>query len=86
MKIAVIILAFAAIIVVVGGTWRADRDLGHAIEDYVRAFDAAKNESDTIGRRYIVDPNGNVTTTPAAPADNGGDTGGAVVPGFPVGG
>ena len=40
MRIAVIILAFAAIIVVVGGAWRADRDLGHTIEDYVQAFDA----------------------------------------------
>ena len=49
------------------------RKRGHT-RVYVRAFDAAKNESDTIGRRYLVDPNGRVTTPNNG--NNGGNTGG----------
>ena len=51
------------------------RKRGHT-RIYVRAFDAAKNESDTIGRRYIIDTSGRVMTS-SQTGDNGdnGDNG-----------
>ena len=42
---------------------------------YVRATDAAGNESDTAGRKYIIDPNFQPTT------DDGGDNGNGNGPG-----
>ena len=51
------------------------RKRGHT-RIYIRAFDAARNESDTTGRRYIIDTSGNVTTTPAPVDTGGGNNGG----------
>ena len=48
------------------------RKKGHT-RIYVRAFDAAKNESDTTGRRYIIDTSGRVTTEVVVPPADGGN-------------